>query len=426
MKIAITTLGCKVNQADSAFMKGTLKNHGYEIVSPQEKADICIVNTCTVTAKSDYQSRQMIRRAIRSGATVIATGCYAQLKHRELSEIKGLDLIIGNSEKQRIHEYIEKISSKDNKLENCVNNIDAPVITGSYYSDRSRAFLKIQDGCNFSCSYCAVPAARGKSRSLPLNDVISTAKDFTLKGYREIVLTGVHIGSYGLDLLPPCSLLDAVKDISHVCPETRIRLSSIEPHEFMIEVLDFIKKGFVCPHLHIPLQSGSDRILNLMKRGYSTKFFRELIYEIISHIPGIAIGTDIITGFPGEGKDEFISTVSMIEELPFSYLHVFPYSPRPNTPAAEMDKQVPNKLKKERISLLLQLVKKKKYDYISRNLNKYIDVIVEGKTLTSGFFRAISSNYLKVLVKENGLEKGQRLMVKAVEFVNGELICIPA
>lgn len=444
MKISITTLGCKVNQAESASIEGTMRGHGHEIVPMLrdtdkpgmscDRPDVCIINTCTVTAKSDYQSRQMIRRAVKSGARVIATGCYAQLRPEELSKIKGLDFILGNSEKGNLQEYLYKLSPKspENPPEILVESPETPMKLGPYCSNRSRAFLKIQDGCNFSCSYCAVPMARGESRSLNPADVLNAVEKLVADGYEEIVLTGIHIGSYGLELKPESSLLEIVNKILNVNPLIRLRLSSIEPREFKKDFLLLIKqagttrsRGRLCPHVHIPLQSGSDNILKLMKRGYSISFFKKLINEIVLAHADISIGTDIIVGFPGESENDFRETVNLLEELPLSYIHVFPYSQRPNTSAAGLKGQVSNQVKRKRVNIILEIAINKKNAYLTRHLGKTLNVIVEKKEATNCFYRSISDNYLRPLVRADNLNVGSSLQVKAVSFCDGELISIP-
>ncbi len=450
MKVAVTTLGCKVNQAESAAIMGALREQGYEIVNSNENPDACIINTCTVTAKSDYQSRQMIRRAVKSGARVVATGCYAQLRPDELSEIKGIDLVLGNSEKAKINNYIVEFNVEpdtspqppltkggseggllkggraDFRTRALVDSPETPLQIGSYYSNRARAFLKIQDGCDFSCSYCTVPMARGKSRSLSPEDVLKAVEKFISDGYKEIVLTGVHIGSYGLELKPESSLLEIVKKITACCDKTRIRLSSIEPQELKKDFLTLIKKGRLCPHLHIPLQSGSNAVLRAMNRRYSASFFKSLIQSIASTCPGISIGTDIIAGFPGESEKDFQDTVNLLQEMPLSYIHVFPYSKRPDTRAAAFASHVSDDVKKKRVDRLLEISKKKKNDYLTMHLGKYLNVIVESRDTTDGFYRAISDNYIRLLVRADRLIRGQKLAVEAVSMSNGGLISIPA
>ena len=434
MKVAIATLGCKVNQSESASIEGALRNNNYEIVKHTDNPDVCIINTCTVTAKSDYQSRQMIRKFARSGAKVIATGCYAQLKPDELSKIEGLALIVGNSEKERLISYLEDIPDNDIRSDEsakCRISVRPPASHLSaqpYHSSRSRAFLKIQDGCNFSCSYCTVPLARGKSRSLNPQDILLSVKKLSSDGYKEVVLTGIHIGSYGLGLQPKSSLLDVVKEITKTYPEIRIRLSSIEPQEFDEEFLSLIKERNVCPHLHIPLQSGSDNILKAMNRGYSTSYYKQLINRIVTACPDISIGTDVITGFPGETDKDFNDTVKFIDQLPLSYLHVFPYSKRPDTKASSFGNQINDKLKKERVKILIEIGESKKIAYMQRSLGCILDVIVEKKSAIDRYYKAISDNYLRLLVKSDNLTSvtsGESLKVRVISLTDRVLRAEP-
>ena len=426
MKVTIQTLGCKVNQADSASIEGALRNNNYKIVNYTDNPDVWVINTCTVTAKSDHQSRQLIRKAIKSGAKVIATGCYAQLNSDSLSTTKGLSVAIGNADKTAIISYLEKLSTlSDDTITTNTENPDSPLTLQPYYSERSRAFLKIQDGCNFSCSYCTVPLARGKSRSLSKEDVLTSVDRFVSEGYKEIVLTGVHIGSYGIDFDIKSSLIDITKKITLSYPEIRIRISSIEPNEFSHDFLALIKKGNVCLHLHIPLQSGSDKVLGMMKRGYRTSFYKQLINSILTECPDISIGTDVVVGFPGETDKDFNDTVKYLNDLPISYLHVFPFSKRPNTKASNFPNQISDLIKKSRVKKLLDLGEIKKKAYIAKYLYHDLDVIVEKRDQTKGYYRAISDNYLKVLVKSDNLRPKERLMVKVISISGSNLITRP-
>ncbi|MBI5050598.1 MAG: tRNA (N(6)-L-threonylcarbamoyladenosine(37)-C(2))-methylthiotransferase MtaB [Nitrospirae bacterium] len=426
MKIAIATLGCKVNQSESASIEGILRGQGHEIVlMANDHFDACIINTCTVTAKSDYQSRQLIRRVVRSGVKVIVTGCYAQLHHDELSKINGINLILGNSQKDNLHEYLGKLSQDYYTPSHVIGTPDTPLTLKPYFSNRARAFLKIQDGCNFSCTYCAVPMARGKNRSLRPVDVLSAVEKLCADGYKEIVLTGVHIGCYGIELTPKSSLVEIVDNIVKKYSSMRLRLSSIEPQEFKNEFLSLIKSKSVCPHLHIPLQSGSDKILEVMNRGYSISFFKELINMIDAACPDISIGTDVIAGFPGENNKDFEDTKNLLQELPLSYIHVFPYSKRKNTLAAKMPGQICNETKRKRLEIFLEISKIKKINYITRHLNKILDVIVEPKSQINGYYKGTSDNYLKVLIEANSLNPGQRIRVRTISFNNEGLISKP-
>jgi threonylcarbamoyladenosine tRNA methylthiotransferase MtaB len=423
MKISIVTLGCKVNQSESASIEGGLREGGHEIVGSAETPDVTIINTCTVTAKSDYQSRRMIRRAVKSGSRVIATGCYAQLRPDELSAIKGLDLIVGNSGKTKMLEYLKRLPESAGETGRTEESSEYLLTSQPYFSSRTRAFLKIQDGCNLLCTYCAVPLARGSSRSLKPEYIFNAVERLASDGYMEIVLTGIHIGAYGLELRPKYTLFDIVDKIVKAYPQMRFRLSSVEPQEFDDRFLDLIKENLLCQHLHIPLQSGSDIILQKMRRGYNISFFRSLIEKIISTCPDISIGTDLIIGFPGESEDDFNETVRFIEEIPLSYIHVFPYSKRPDTPAKSFSGHISTEVKKRRVTKALEIAKSKKNNYLSKQLNNKLDVIVEKKAITGGYYRAISSNYLRPLVEAKALSPGQRLEVKGTALRNQELIC---
>jgi len=425
MRIAIKTLGCKVNQSESASMEGMLRNEDHDIVDYNDNPDICIINTCTVTGKSDYQSRQLIRRAIKSGTRVLATGCYAQLRPDELSKIEGLDLIIGNSDKKDIVSYINKLTAGNVCQSSDTNPLSRALSLQPYYSTRSRAFLKIQDGCDFSCTYCTVPLARGRSRSLNRDDVRTAAERLSIDGFNEIVLTGIHIGCYGLDLDPKSSLLDIVKMLIASLPHIRFRLSSLEPHEFKDEFLSYVKSGNLCAHLHIPLQSGSNRILKAMNRGYSTEFYKKVIDRILNACPDITIGTDVIAGFPGEDEDDFNESFEFIEHLPVSYLHVFPYSKRANTPASLYYNQVSDKIKRQRVNALIEISHKQRIAHLNRNLGKILDVVIENMATNSSLYKGISDNYLKILVRSEGLSKGQRLKARVISLTRSGLFAEP-
>jgi threonylcarbamoyladenosine tRNA methylthiotransferase MtaB len=381
MKVTILTLGCRVNQAESSVMEGSLRNYGFSIVGLGEKPDYCIINTCTVTEKSDYQSRQLIRRAIRTGAKVIATGCYAQINPSEVKKIHSSIEIVTSSNKLRIINMITNVN-KCNYLS---------------YSSRSRPHVKVQDGCNASCSYCIVPLARGRSRSVQLSDIIEQVDSFVEQGYHEIVLTGIHLGSYGHDLNPEITLKNLIRTLIKKTKIHRIRLSSLEIREIDNELIELIGDERICRHLHLPLQSGDDSILLSMKRNYKTKDYRAVVEIIKKKIPEISIGSDIIVGFPGEGEKEFINTKSFLEDLPISYMHIFPYSRRPNTLAAEMQGQVEPQVKKERYAELNRIHTNKKLGYMNDQINRDLEIIIEEQCRDSAVI-GTSSNYLKITV----------------------------
>jgi len=425
MKVSIQTLGCKVNQSESSSIEGTLRNNDYEIVKPSDNPDVCIINTCSVTAKSDHQSRQLVRKAVKSGARVIATGCYAQLKPKELLKIDGLSLVIGNSDKDNIMKHLNSLPESSDDSSALINPPASPLKRSTYYSTRTRAFLKIQDGCNFSCTYCTVPLARGKSRSMQEDDVIASVENLVQDGYNEIVLTGIHIGSYGFDLQPKSSFPKILKQIIRQYPKTRFRISSIEPQEFNEELIELLNEENVCSHLHIPLQSGSDNTLRAMNRGYSSDYYKQLINRIFTAYPEISIGTDVIVGYPGESEKDFDDTVKFLSNLPLTYFHVFPYSRRPNTRAALIDDALPDDIKKARVKVLIDISNEKKRLYLSKHLGKSLNVIVENKLINRTYYKAISDNYLRILIHSDNLIPGQLLRVRVNSLTETDLIAQP-
>ncbi|RJR18981.1 MAG: tRNA (N(6)-L-threonylcarbamoyladenosine(37)-C(2))-methylthiotransferase MtaB [Nitrospiraceae bacterium] len=425
MKVTVKTLGCKVNQSESASIEGVLRINNYEVVNHSANPHIIIINTCSVTAKSDNQSRQLIRKAVKSGARVIVTGCYAQLNSDEISSMDGVDLIIGNSGKINILEYLKKIEKINGKPYTDVKPPTDLLKSQFYYSNRSRAFLKIQDGCNNSCSYCTVPLARGKSRSLSQEEVVDTTRKLVCDGYREVVLTGIHIGTYGFNLTPPSSLPDIVKRLVYGFPQLRIRLSSVEPQEVGTEILSLIGDGFICPHLHIPMQSGSNKILKAMNRGYTAEAYEQVINKIVTSYPEISIGTDLIVGFPGESDKDFNDTVNLVNILPLSYIHVFPYSRRPNTEASQMIDQVDDRVKKERIKYIIAISNMKKNIYRSRNIGRVLDVIVEQKASNNGYYKGISDNYLRVFLLSKAKLGRERLKARVISLTEDGIIAEP-
>ena len=395
MKVAVLTLGCRVNQAESSVLKGTLEENGITIVELKEKPNFCIVNTCTVTAKSDYNSRQLIRRAARAGAKVIVTGCYAQLRKNEISNLPGEIELIDNTRK---YDIVNLITGKEN----------IPVF--SHFS-RSRPYLKVQDGCNFRCSYCSVPLARGISRSVPLSEVLNRVRAIEGGGYNEIVLTGIHLGSYGKDLAEKTSLKQLIKYILKSSSIKRIRLSSLEINEVDEELIELMQDIRLCSHLHLPLQSGSDKILKLMRSNYASSEFSAKLEDIFSKIDNISVGSDIIAGFPGEGDIEFMYTYDFLKAFPFAYLHVFPFSVRPDTEAGKMHDRVQNHVIKKRVDRLMELGREKKRSYFQKQVHGVLDVIIEEKNVDHHSL-GTSGNYIKVAVHGNNIKKGSLVSVK--------------
>ncbi len=423
MRIAFTTLGCKINQYDTDRMRQELVSSGGTIVPFDAPADIYIINTCSVTAKTDYQCRQAIRSAVRTahGAKVVVTGCYAQTRPDEIRTIPGVDLVIGNTEKERIREHVRSFFPGAGGGESVRSRSEdrAGTIPGA----RTRGFLKIQDGCDSCCSYCIVPRARGRSRSVPEHRVVHLFEELIGKGDPEIVLSGVHIGMYGKDLLPPTSLTNLLPVLLRRRGSARIRLSSIEPREITEGIIDLLGQG-ICRHLHVPLQSGDDAVLRSMNREYSSGFYRDLLARIAERVPGIALGADVMVGFPGEGDAEFGNTCRLIEESPLTHLHVFSFSPRPGTPAAEMRGQVPESVKKERSGILRELGRRNLFELGRRFLHKTLSVVIEEKRdATNGYLTGLSDNYIRIAIRDAGPDNiGKELPVTITE-VNKDCIC---
>jgi len=428
VRVAITTLGCKVNQYESAAIGEALSQRGYTMVPFSATADCYIINTCTVTARTNYQSRQIIRQAIRKNpeAVVVVTGCYAQTASAEIAEIPGVTLIAGHAEKEQIPDLIGHLLK--NQLEVRVGNIQETRQFSSLeltrFQDHTRAFLKIQDGCNAWCSYCIVPAARGRSRSLAADKVMENLTRLGRTGYREVVLTGIHLGAYGHDFSPTFSLVDLLHKVEEQRPVERLRLSSIEPTEISDDLISLLQRSaLLCPHLHIPLQSGDDAILSRMKRHYTASFFKTLLEKLSSSIPDLAIGIDVIAGLPGEDDAAFEHTVKLIEALPVSYLHVFPYSVRSGTPAAGMPNQVPPGEKKKRAEILRSLGNRKREAFARRFQDRCLRVLVEKRReRKSNLMKGFSDNYLPILLTNSDVSQVNQLVNVRIEGIDGTRI----
>jgi len=380
MKVSVLTLGCKANQAESFLIEATLRTRGCTIVGLDEGPDYCVINTCSVTSKSDYQSRQIIRRAAKTGCKVIVTGCYSELNKDYVKSMKGVSEVVCILDKNNIPGML-------------ATDISCNAL---YYNSqsRSRFFLKVQDGCNYSCSYCIIPAARGKSRSVPLAEIIERVAHVS-SVYSEVVLTGIHLGTYGYDLASKLSLSDLLSTLLVKTKIRRIRLSSLEIGEIDAKLLDLMQEERVCKHLHIPLQSGDDGILALMKRKYTAGQFLGGVSKIVQRIPRVAIGTDVIAGFPGEGEVEFNNTFNLLESLPLSYMHVFPFSRREGTEASRMTQVVDPVSTRERCSLLRELGARKRNGYMASQVGRTLELLVE-EIRSPGTIVGTTGNYLKV------------------------------
>lgn len=395
-RVAISTLGCKTNQFESAAMIEQLKAAGYRIVPFSEPSDIYIINSCTVTARTDSETRRLIRRARRlnPASRIVATGCYAQVAPGELEIMPELDAVLGNREKQTIAVLLE---STGHAVSSMISDSRTEPLKLTSFAEHTRAFLQIQNGCNSFCAYCIVPYARGRSRSVRPEDVLQGMRDLAASGFKEIVLTGIHLGAYGLDLPSPTSLTALAKMIDAEGIVPRFRLGSIEPNEITGELLELMARSeSICPHLHLPLQSGSDSVLQRMGRPYSAALFRNLMAQIARALPDGFIGADIIAGFPGETEAEFGETVKLLEDLPFSDLHVFPYSSRPGTRAAGMPGHVPDRVVTGRAAQLRSIAKRKKALFLERFSGREVDVLIQGYNDKSGLCKGLSRNYISV------------------------------
>lgn len=402
-KVAFYTLGCKLNFSETSTIARNFHDEGFERVDFESVADMYVINTCSVTENADKQFKQIVRKAMRLNdkAFVAAVGCYAQLKPEELAAVDGVDLVLGATEKFNITDYINDLSKNDlSEVHSCeIENADFYV--GSYsIGDRTRAFLKVQDGCDYKCTYCTIPLARGISRSDALNNVLKNAAEISNQGIKEIVLTGVNIGDYGKGefgnkkhehtFLELVTALDEVKGIE------RLRISSIEPNLLKNETIDFVSKSrtFV-PHFHIPLQSGSNAILAKMKRRYQREIYTERVNKIREVMPHACIGVDVIVGFPGETDEHFLETYRYLSEMDISYLHVFTYSERDNTEAATMDGAIAINVRNKRSKMLRGLSVKKRRSFYERQLGSHRTVLFESEN-KQGYIHGFTENYIKV------------------------------
>jgi threonylcarbamoyladenosine tRNA methylthiotransferase MtaB len=431
--VALATLGCKVNQCESAYLEEIICKSNFHIRPFTEKADLYCINTCAVTSRAAMQSRQLIRRAARLNgeAKIVVMGCYSQIGAEEIAAIPGVTHILGTSEKLALLDYIsigEQYTSPCIHLKNARNAPDPNPLLFSAFSHRTRAFLKAQDGCDAFCSYCIVPYARGRSRSISLVSLLEQAKKFIDSGYQEIVLTGIHLGQWGVDLKPQQELIGLLRAILGNCPPSRLRLSSLEPGEISVDLLALIaSEPKLCPHLHIPLQSGDATILHRMNRHYHPNFYRQIVLEAIHRIPDLALGVDVMVGFPGETEERFQNTYRLIESLPIAYLHIFPFSPRPGTPAAAMEEQIPPAVIRQRCRLLRELDRSKRLTFQNRFLGKVRPVLVENRQdKATGLLCGFSDNYLPVLVQADRPLENQNVLARLDRVQGNRLVAIPA
>lgn len=471
-KIAFMTLGCKVNQADTASMQMLFRQAGYHVCEFTEQADVYVVNTCVVTNTGQHKSRQMIRRAIRKedDALIVVTGCYPQTAAEEVKAIEGVDLIVGTQDRAKIVTMVEAAlrrkqamkteeetsaaetakedaaltefgqdASEDNKtakkerdirekniarLRTSVDDEVRPWEQGTQFeemaggneADKTRAYLKIQEGCNQYCSYCIIPYARGPIRSRSLQSIRDEVERLTAAGYKEIVLIGIHLGCYGKEMKDGTTLYDAVKAALSVSGLQRLRLGSLESVEAEERLLDLMAEDpRLCPHLHLPLQSGCDKILKDMRRPYDTNKFKILLEQIRKKVPGIAVTTDVIVGFPGETEEDFAETCRFAEECAFAKMHIFPYSMRKGTPAAARKDQVPENVKKLRAEKLAELDARMQRAYFENNVGAVRMVLAEQPTGEGGFVEGLTDNYIRVEVAGDSSLCGNIIPVEITE-----------
>ena len=402
-KVAFYTLGCKLNFSETSTIARNFKNEGFQRVDFESKADVYVINTCSVTDNADKRFKSIVKNALKqnSNAFLIAVGCYAQLKPEELAAVDGVDLVLGATEKFNVTSYINDLSKNEvGEVHSCEIS-EADFYVGSYsIGDRTRAFLKIQDGCDYKCTYCTIPLARGISRSDTLDNVLKNAKEIASKGIKEIVLTGVNIGDYGKgefgNKKHEHTFFELVKELDKINGIHRLRISSIEPNLLTDETIDFVSKSssFV-PHFHIPLQSGSDELLKKMKRRYLKKTYTNRVDKIKETMPNACIGVDVIVGFPGETDELFLETYNYLNALNISYLHVFTYSERPNTEAFDMEGVVPNNIRAKRSKMLRGLSVKKRRAFYESQLGKTATVLFENEN-KEGYIHGFTENYIKV------------------------------
>ena len=420
MKVAFTTLGCKVNQFETEVMEGLFKEKKYEIVNFEEVANVYVINTCSVTHLGEKKSRQLIRRAIKNNnkAIVAVVGCYSQVAADEIAKIEGVSLIVGTKERKNIVTLVETVLKEHQPLQ-VVEDVmdyhefeDIPLLNNP---DRTRAFLKIQDGCSNFCTYCIIPYTRGPLKSRKLDSILSEAENLVESGFKEIVLTGIHLGAYGKDLADEIALVDVVKALLDNEKLTRLRLGSLESIELDQEILEIMNQDQrLCRQLHLPLQSGSDKILKKMNRNYTTAEFKALIDNIYAKVPGVAITTDVIVGFPGENSTDFNEAVEFIKNMNFSKIHIFPYSKRKNTPAANYAEQVSEDEKKKRSVYLKEISDMANAKYRNKMLNTTVEILVEN--ITPDYTEGLASNYVKVYCENNNFQKDNFYKLKIIKL----------
>lgn len=416
-KVAFHTLGCKLNFSETSTIGNQFVEKGFKIVDFSDLADVYVINTCTVTENAEKECRQIVRRALRKNpnAFLAVTGCYAQLRPDEIAGIEGVDMVLGSNEKFKLFSLIDSFEKKDlsciyvsptEKLDEFNNAI-------SFESaGRTRAFFKIQDGCDYKCTYCTIPLARGESRSISINETVNQFKNLVEQNFHEVILTGVNVGDYGKKI--GTDFYSLLKELTNTDGEFRLRISSIEPNLLTDDIIKLTSTNSkVCNHFHIPLQSGSAKILKLMQRRYNLEYFENLINRINQEIEEVGIGVDVIVGFPGETNDDFLDTYNFLKDLPISYLHVFTYSERPNTKAIDMDGTVKVNVRKKRNNMLRILSAKKKQEFYKKFVGKTLEMLFEHENI-NGFMYGWTSNYIRIKAAydESMINKLVKLTIK--------------
>jgi threonylcarbamoyladenosine tRNA methylthiotransferase MtaB len=432
MRIAITTLGCKINQYDSAVIQGRLEANQHAFVPFEDNADLYIINACTVTDRADWEARQLVRRAKRRSpaSRVLVTGCYAQTKPGEVAEVPGVDFVVGLNRVDDLLRFIDqkdalsgarRVAVGDVRKERGVSVLGARALPG-----HTRAFLKIQEGCNYSCTYCIIPSARGLSRSVPPEEILREVRALAERGFKEIVLTGIHLGGYGHDLSPKLDLTALLEEILEKTLIRRLRLSSLDPREVPERLLQLMAQSeTVCPHLHVCAQAGDDRILKQMRRNYDTAYYRDIVTQARALLPDAALGSDIIVGFPGETEETFERQMEFFDSLPLTYFHVFPYSIRSGTVAASLPDQVSVTAKKVRARKMRELGARKKGAFYKRFLGRRVSVLVEADSTPAGGLRGYSRNYLPVSFYGESARVNEEVDVAIEGFEHGSLVGRP-
>ncbi|WKV11971.1 tRNA (N(6)-L-threonylcarbamoyladenosine(37)-C(2))-methylthiotransferase MtaB [Marivirga harenae] len=402
-KVAFYTLGCKLNFSETSSISRMFENRGYEKVDFQANPDIFIINTCSVTENADKKCKKVVKEAkkINPDAFVTIIGCYAQLKPKEISEIKGVDAVLGAAEKFQLIDKLDGFTKKDKPQVLASDIKEAKSFNNAFsINDRTRTFLKVQDGCNYHCAFCTIPLARGKSRSDTIENIVASAKQIASEDVKEIVLTGVNTGDFGIqDGKRKERFVDLVKELDEVEGIERFRISSIEPNLLTNEIIEFVSqsKKFV-PHFHVPLQSGSNKILRKMRRRYLRELYEDRVTKIKQLMPNCCIGVDVIVGFPGETEEDFLDSYHFLKDLPVSYLHVFTYSERPNTDADEMGDVVPMKVRNERSKMLRSLSENKKRVFYEENVGRE-EVVLFENDIHNGLMEGFTDNYVRVVAK---------------------------